>query len=62
MRRGEHILFILCIISHFENTDFLCYPKSMSLYFDLFSSSHDKEEFDNYFVNSQGAYLLQHFI
>ena len=30
----------------------------MSLYLDLFSNYHDKEEYDNYFVISGGAYLL----
>ena len=41
-----------------ENTGFLCYPKFVSVHFDLFINIHDQEEYDTYFVINKSACML----
>ena len=59
MRRGEPILICLMLKILLENTDCLCYSKFVFVRFDLFGNLHDQKEYNNNFVISQEANMLE---
>ena len=46
------------MFKNLDNTDFLCYPTFVVCY-DLLSNLHDEKEYDNYFVISRIACMLE---